>query len=451
MNINWRYNLLLLFSLPAMVSAVVPAEFQTLLSGQRSFSNLTNAAAGNNETYGMNITTWQMPHGGFCKAMESRYQAPWNGTEPLSDFTSNKGPLGMFDNNATIGELRFLANLYKSTSNAAEKTAFKTAVNKIAGFILASQYPSGGWPQMYPAREGTIYSNYVTYNDDAMVRIMVALQDIIDKKSPFDSDIITADTLSGLKTALEKGVQFTLKAQIINNEERTVWCAQHDPATYEPLGARSYELPSKSGSESVGIAAFLLNYSSQTPEIAAAYGSAINWFRITCVKDTACNRGTFFYSQGAMMWYRFYNVEDNRPFFCGRDGVKKYDIMEIEEERRTGYSWAGSYAESLVQLADKYELAPVSPRNAVHNGKRFFITVSHDGTTAFHVHGTAPLYVELEHFTLSGRRTGTPVSGIFVPDIYNFTQRHLAPARYIYRSRTENAALTGTITIERTY
>ena len=32
-------------------------------------------------------------------------------------------------------------------------------------------------------------------------------------------------------------------------------------------------------------------------------------------------------------------IGTNRPVFCGRDGIKKYSLAEIEYERRNGYSW----------------------------------------------------------------------------------------------------------------
>jgi len=35
------------------------------------------------------------------------------------------------------------------------------------------------------------------------------------------------------------------------------------------------------------------------------------------------------------LWARFYTLEDNRPFFSDRDGVKKFDISEIGHERVT--------------------------------------------------------------------------------------------------------------------
>ena len=45
-------------------------------------------------------------------------------------------------------------------------------------------------------------------------------------------------------------------------------------------------------------------------------------------------------------------LEDNRPFFCDRDGVKKYDISEIGYERRNGYSW---YNNAGLKVLKKYE------------------------------------------------------------------------------------------------
>ena len=43
------------------------------------------------------------------------------------------------------------------------------------------------------------------------------------------------------------------------------------------------------------------------------------------------------------LWARFYEIGTNRPMFSGRDGIKKYDIAEIESERRNGYAWYGDW------------------------------------------------------------------------------------------------------------
>jgi pectinesterase len=42
------------------------------------------------------------------------------------------------------------------------------------------------------------------------------------------------------------------------------------------------------------------------------------------------------------LWARFYELEPPfRPFFCDRDGIKKYTLAEIGVERRGGYAWYG--------------------------------------------------------------------------------------------------------------
>ena len=58
--------------------------------------------------------------------------------------------------------------------------------------------------------------------------------------------------------------------------------------------------------------------------------------------------------RGAELWYRFYEVDSNVPFFSGRDGIKKYDLAHVEEERRTGYSWGGNYASKILRAAPQY-------------------------------------------------------------------------------------------------
>jgi PelA/Pel-15E family pectate lyase len=48
------------------------------------------------------------------------------------------------------------------------------------------------------------------------------------------------------------------------------------------------------------------------------------------------------------LWARFYEIGTNRPMFSGRDGVIKYRLVDIEIERRAGYSWYGPYATALL-------------------------------------------------------------------------------------------------------
>lgn len=341
--------------MPCLAAYTPPAAAGTALDKLRSYSELTTAAGSMDlDAYTYNLTTWQMTLGGFSKAHAALYLNRWDGKAELSSWTGTKSePLGMFDNNATVQEMRLLAVRYKATAVDSLKKRFKASFLKATSFVLASQRSSGAWPQVYPKRGN--YSDMATYNDNAMVRVMVMVKDMVDKKAPFDSDIAT-DSLAKLKTALDKSVAFALKAQIVNSAVPTVWCAQHDTSTYAAVGARAYELPSKSGSESAGVVWFLMNWPDQTATVQKAVKGAIAWYKKNRVADMKFSSGNFVASSGSSMWYRFYEVTSDAYFFCDRggDATKTQDITKLSEDRRTGYQWAGDYGSGLLNAEATY-------------------------------------------------------------------------------------------------
>ena len=334
-----------------------PSAAQSKINSYRNFSELTEAASGIDiDTYTYNMTTWQIFNGGFFKAMASEYKTPYSSGEKSSWRSTTKGDLGTIDNNATIQEMRLLATRYKETTNATYKETFKTSFNKAIQFLLEMQRTNGGFPQVWPKRGN--YSDQITLNDNAMIRVLVTLQDIAEKTAPFDSDIISDTDRNKIAASLEKAIDMLLKAQIKNNGVLTVWCAQHDTATLTPVGARAYELPSKSGSESAGVVWFLMNLKNQTEAVQTAVKTAIAWYKKNKVSNLKFdkNTGNFVTSNGASMWYRFYEVDNDAYFFCDREGEssKTQDIAEISEERRTGYQWGGDYASALLNVESDY-------------------------------------------------------------------------------------------------
>ena len=252
--------------------------------------------------------------------------------------------------------MRLLAVRYKETTNSNYKSTFKSSFNKAVNFILTMQRSKGGLPQVWPKRGN--YSDQITLNDNAMIRAMVTMMDIANKTSPFDSDIIDDETRSKMSGALDKAIDFLLKSQIVNDGKLTVWCAQHDTNSYSPVGARAYELPSKSGSESAGAIWFLMNWPNQTTEIQNAIKGAIAWYKKTRVTGLYFNKkaGVFEQRDGNVLWYRFYEVNNDNYFFCDRDGAstKTQDFTKISEERRTGYQWAGDYGTALLSTESAY-------------------------------------------------------------------------------------------------
>ena len=87
--------------------------------------------------------------------------------------------------------MRLLAVRYKATTNATYKAAFKASFQKAVGFIIASELPNGGWPQMYPKRGN--YSDMATYNDNGMIRAMVLIKDIIEKELGVEREKLTPE------------------------------------------------------------------------------------------------------------------------------------------------------------------------------------------------------------------------------------------------------------------
>lgn len=334
-----------------------PATAVSKINSYRGYSELTSAASGMDiDQYTYNMTTWQIANGGFYKAMASSYKNAYTGGDKSSWRSASGGDLATIDNDATVQEMRLLAVRYKETTNSNYKNTFKTSFNKAVNFLLTMQRSSGGLPQVWPKRGN--YSDHITLNDNAMIRAMVTMKDIADGVSPFDSDIIDDATRSKMQAALEKAIDYLLKAQIVNNGTPTVWCAQHDTANYVPRPARAYELESKSGSESAGVVWFLMNWPNQTEAIQKSVKSAINWYKKTKVTGLYFNKkaGTFEERAGNVLWYRFYEVNNDNYFFCDRDGVstKTQDFTKISEERRTGYQWAGEYGTALINTEKAY-------------------------------------------------------------------------------------------------
>ena len=110
-----------------------------------------------------NVLTWQTPHGGWPKNRDTA-------SEP---FEGKRDDLhGTFDNSATIDELRFLARAFRATNEPRYQQAFLKGLSH----VLEAQYPNGGWPQFYPLSKG--YPRHITFNDNAMVRILELLRDV---------------------------------------------------------------------------------------------------------------------------------------------------------------------------------------------------------------------------------------------------------------------------------
>jgi len=287
------------------------------------------------------ILTHQSDLGGWPKNADTT-SAPYSGDRKKLQPT--------FDNGATTDEIRLLARVY----NATKQERFRDAAVKGFDYVLKGQYPNGGWPQYYPPPAKS-YHRHITFNDNAMVRLLEFLRETTrEDRYAFLGD----ERRAAAGKAFERGIECILRCQVKVDGTLTVWCVQHDEKTLEPRPARAYELVSLSGAESVGIVRLLMSLEQPTPEIKRSITSAIAWFEkskltgIRVVETKTDGKKDRVVEQDATapaLWARFYEIGTNRPFFCDRDGVKKYSLAEIGHERRNGYAWYGSWPAKLLE------------------------------------------------------------------------------------------------------
>jgi PelA/Pel-15E family pectate lyase len=260
------------------------------------------------------------------------------------------GRANTIDNDATTLQMRFLARIFQATGEFRYRDSFVRGLD----YLLAAQYENGGWPQFYPLREG--YYSRITFNDNAMINTMSLLRDIAEGRQPYE--FVDNEQRDKAADAVSRGINCILKTQIIQDGELAVWAAQYDEQTLMPAWARAYEPPSLSGNESVAIVRFLMEIEEPSDEIVAAIEGAVAWLQVAAIHGYRYNRGTD--ADGvddawitpdptaSSIWARFYELETNRPLFLGRDSVYRYALAEIEQERRGGYAYYGTWPESLL-------------------------------------------------------------------------------------------------------
>lgn len=300
-----------------------------------------------------NVLLYQTVHGGWPKNTE---MAEPPTAEARAALLDPKTEATTFDNGGTHTQLRFLARVIAARgADTPEVSAYRASFLRGVDYLLAAQYPNGGWPQFFPLRKG--YYTHITFNDDAMIGVMTMLREIASRQAPYE--FVGATHRERAARAVAKGIECVLRCQIVAEGKRTAWCAQHDEVTLAPAWARAYEAPSLSGSESVGIVRFLMSIPDPSPEIVAAIEGAVAWFRAVPIRgmrvdtfngdDGKRDRRMVADATAPLLWARFYELGTNRPLYMGRDSIPRYDYNAVERERRAGYSYAGTWPAALLE------------------------------------------------------------------------------------------------------
>lgn len=299
------------------------------------------------------VLSYQTPSGGWSKHIGFS-RGP---RKPGMQWTSQNEPgqpahyVATFDNGSTTEEMIFLANVWRATKRDDCKAAFIKGLN----FILAAQFPNGGWPQVYPLEGG--YHDDITFNDDAMTHILELLHAITSNEPAYA--FLDESQRQKAAAAVAAGIRCVLKMQIVQDGKRTVWCAQHDALTLRPAAARKMEPATLSGLESAHILSFLMTITNPSPEIVAAVEGGLTWFeraKITGLRKSKHEGQTVYETSTAsteFYWARFYDLKSSKPVFPGRDGILYDSFAAMAADNKLGYDFYTTQPGSIVKNGQK--------------------------------------------------------------------------------------------------
>ncbi|HKN21615.1 MAG TPA: pectate lyase [Terracidiphilus sp.] len=312
-----------------------------------------------------NIITWQVADGGWSKnidmvtkprAQGDLYDANNENRFPdLADFDKPVDPgwhyIATLDNDSTWMQIRFLARVATALLAAhrdADATPICASVQRGVEYLLDSEYPNGGWPQVWPLEGG--YHDAITINDDAMTHAVEILHDVAEGAP--DYKFLPAAMVKRAGPAAQRGIDCLLKLQITENGVKTAWAQQYDALTLEPTSARNYEMASLTSDESFPVVQFFMSLPNPTPAEVAAVHAACAWFAKVEIFGFRFGSGNFMADRSSPggrklvavegtgpIWARYYQIGTDKPIFGDRDKTIHDDVNELSLERRNGYSW----------------------------------------------------------------------------------------------------------------
>ena len=321
-----------------------------------------------------------------------------------------------FDNGSTHGHIKFLSKLLRVakenpdlfTSYTAELDTIEKGFWKAVKYIIDAQTESGGWQQYWPYGVG--YFANITFNDNAMPDVLDVCYALTNDSGLIDSTLCNdlawareamannsayaaaaGVTSEKVQTAWDKGLAYTLEAQVEIGGVPAGWAQQYDAKSETPVPAlgRAYELPSVSPNESNTVLATLANIKNPTDAVKNAITTYYAWsqeigavgYERKDVKDRTRELGKdrLVFRTGdesKVIFGRFYGLDltgeyygftdlsgkmdDGKyyPIFSGRDGVAQLSQNYGMGERRSGYSFTNNSAASSAQKTyDKWTAA----------------------------------------------------------------------------------------------
>ena len=320
------------------------------------------------------IVSFQTPAGGWGKNMnmsgpvraQGQSFVPDNSNRFPSpgDFDAPRDPswhyVGTLDNDATTTEMHFLAKVQANIPSA-DGEVYRAAFLRGLRYLLAAQYPNGGWPQVWPLEGG--YHDAITFNDDAVYNATELLTEVSEGK-PEDA-FVPEELRNKAASAVANALKCILAAQFRVSGRETIWGQQVDMLTLKPVSARNYEPAALSSEESAHLLMYLMSLHRPSAQVKTAISDGISWLRAHAIynkavvgdRNTAEGRHLIEQQGAGPLWARFYALDTEKPIFGDRDKTLHDDMNEISVERRNGYAWFNTAPAAALSEYDTWKLS----------------------------------------------------------------------------------------------
>jgi PelA/Pel-15E family pectate lyase len=258
-----------------------------------------------------------------------------------------------FDDAGTSEASQFLLRLYLERKDK----RFKPALDRAIAFVLASQYPVGGWPQRWPKapehrNKGLPdYTGYITFNDDVAGENIKFLT-------------MVWQTLGDPRAlpAIRRAMDCFIACQ--QPKPQPAWGLQHSYPDLKPAGARTYEPKAFTTHTTAQNITSLLDFYELTGDVKylARIPEALDWLAAVKLPDSVM--------PGKPRWPTFIEVGTNQPLYVHRRGSNvvngEYYVDRNPEHTVVHYSSFRSVPlDALRRRYDKLRATP--PEQASRN------------------------------------------------------------------------------------
>ncbi|MBQ8294383.1 MAG: pectate lyase [Alphaproteobacteria bacterium] len=261
------------------------------------------------------------------------------------------------DNWNTYTQIEYLAQVYVLTA----RSCYKDAALRGLQYLLNTQDSHGAW-------WGSDFQG-PTLNDNATTGVLRLFLKIVQGDENFNW--LSQEWQEKIALSLTRGIDFLLKSQIVQSGVKTAWAQQYTMDDLQPAKGRKYELPAISVWESCNVLELLMEIHEPSPQVINAVGSAILWLKSVQINGLRLEQvklkekvGTEYPydlviindDSARPIWARYYELVDNTPFMCTKQGKKVYSLSELDYDRRVGYTWYGYWPEKIFEKYDGWSM-----------------------------------------------------------------------------------------------